>query len=53
MAKATKHPPTAKSPPKRKAKKSNPKRVRPKPDRERLSGGEMKLWRDRPPKEDY
>jgi hypothetical protein len=53
MAKATKHPRTAKSQPKRKAKKSNPKRVRPKPDRERLSGGEMKLWRDRPPKEDY
>jgi hypothetical protein len=41
MAKATKHAPTAKPPPKRKAKKSNQKRVRPKPDRERLSGGEM------------
>jgi hypothetical protein len=41
MAKAIKHPPTAKSRPKRKAKKSNPKRVSPKPDRERLSGGEM------------
>ena len=42
-----------KSAPPDKTKKSKPKRPRVKPDRERLSGGELKLWRDRPPKEDY
>jgi len=33
-------------------KKPKPKQRRVKPDRERLSGGEQRLWRDREPKDD-